>query len=391
MKPANLIFSILLISAQTFASDHIDGPVTTKHRVADLSDFYVFQSPTQKKNTVIVLNTYPLVASNGHFDSKLFYRIHVRKLNAHTLRTLEGSSNGLTLECSFSTPKDHHSHTPHTANCRTSNGLSVSNQFNQVLGNAIPIKMFHGMRSDPFFFNAEWAKAAIDGKLPPKAKSNTMDMLNILSIVIELDLNSIFPDHSLFAFSAEALTKAAPSTPTQRLDRIGRPEITNVSLFSTNSNRELRDLYNLEDTFELSDKARSIFKERLKKNISHYDSIDKTQNWTQDYLEVFTELLSHDYLIFDNAMPCSKDSFMEIERSHVQNLSHKTCGGRRLESDIMDSLYSIYIGGITNTAISDGIDGPSRTVSKTFPYLAPPDLSVAAKLKAFIGRKALGI
>lgn len=179
-----IVFTLFMPLSNTWASDHIDGPVTMKHRVADLSDLYAFSDSTNNENLNIVLNTYPLVASNGHFDSKVFYRIHINKLSPDSLQPINETGSLMTIECRFITPLDHHNHhTPHQSICSSNNGLKAKSTFNKVSEGTESMRVFHGMRSDPFFFNSDWAKSAIKGKINPPAKSNTMDSINVLSIV----------------------------------------------------------------------------------------------------------------------------------------------------------------------------------------------------------------
>ena len=58
---------------------------------------------------------------------------------------------------------------------------------------------------------------------------------------------------------------------------------------------------------------------------------------------------------------------------------HQTCGGRALNDDVMDTLFTLLINAGTGPTIRDGVDHSTRPASRTFPYLAtgesaPPDL-----------------
>ncbi|ODS22924.1 hypothetical protein AB835_11525 [Candidatus Endobugula sertula] len=65
---------------QAMASDHVDGEITIEHPVSDLSDLYAFPSPTDPKRLVLILNSYPLVPSNGHFSDRLTYSFLIKPL-----------------------------------------------------------------------------------------------------------------------------------------------------------------------------------------------------------------------------------------------------------------------------------------------------------------------
>jgi hypothetical protein len=61
-----LFFLIILASSGLKASDHIDGPVTQKNRVADLTDFFAFSTPNKPGFLSLIIDTYPVVSSHGH-------------------------------------------------------------------------------------------------------------------------------------------------------------------------------------------------------------------------------------------------------------------------------------------------------------------------------------
>jgi hypothetical protein len=48
-----------------------------------------------------------------------------------------------------------------------------------------------------------------------------------------------------------------------------------------------------------------------------------------------------------------------------------TCGSRSPD-DIIDTLYTVLVGGLDGPPISDGVDQPTQPTSRSFPYLVPP-------------------
>ena len=101
-----------------------------------------------------------------------------------------------------------------------------------------------------------------------------------------------------------------------------------------------------------------------------------------------TELLLADFLVVDVTKPFAEDSFLEIERAVLAGRPHTTCGGRSLNDDIVDTLYTVLVGGIDGPRISDGVDQATQPATHSFPYLVrpnpePPDLqTVLAALAA---------
>ena len=66
------------------------------------------------------------------------------------------------------------------------------------------------------------------------------------------------------------------------------------------------------------------------------------------------------------------ESFFEIEGPMLQGRAHITCGGRSLNDDVMDCLYTLLINAARGPRIGDHVDQATVPASQTFPYLAPP-------------------
>jgi hypothetical protein len=388
-----MLLLALLVSAFSFSSDHIDGPVTMQHRVADLSDLYAFPTPKKPGFLTVILNTYPIVPKEGHFSEKVSYTFYIRKASVQGSADRPAFATGeeVAITCSFVTPTEHENH---VATCK-GGGLETVSNFNEVVSSedSPNLRVYAGKRSDPFFFNSDWATAAsAKGKLLPPKNNDVMSQTNILSIVLEVNTNKIFAKpHTLFAIATEAMAKDSAEAKPKRMDRLGRPEVTNVSMVSHKNDAELRDQFNEHRPFQVDSASQQAFKERLVKNITYYDGLDKQQNWSETAKDSLATMIAEDFLVVDISKPCNGDTFFEIEKSLFLHKPYETCGGRQLTDDIMDTLFTIYIAGIDGKRIKDGVDHPHREVSTSFPYLAEPDLSLTARGKAFIARKLLGI
>ena len=85
-------------------------------------------------------------------------------------------------------------------------------------------------------------------------------------------------------------------------------------------------------------------------------------------------------MVVDASKPFAETSYFEIERSMLENRMHGTPGGRWLNQDFMDFIYTLYVNGGNGPPVNDGVDGPIAWSSRTFPYLAPrnPPKAVAA-------------
>jgi hypothetical protein len=263
----------------------------------------------------------------------------------------------------------------------TSTGPSTSfTVHDPACASADGLRVFAGRRSDPFFIDLAALQTSLAaGRLCfSDVGTNTGQGANVLSLVVEVPTEHLrgHGGGSLFAVAAE--TVVAGKLPI-RLERVGRPEIKNVLLASRehdtlNRDLELRDLYNLEDPYHQSKEYRRAYRARLTANLAHLDSLDGRRAWPLDAdgNHPLTSLLLADYLLVDVSKPFAPDSFFEIERAALEGREHESCGGRSLDDDVMDTLYTLLIGGLDGPRISDHVDQPTVPASPTFPYLAPP-------------------
>ncbi len=151
---------------------------------------------------------------------------------------------------------------------------------------------------------------------------------NVRSVVVEIECSPLLGESLLLAVVSETLVGGAHPV---RWERFGRPELENAIL-----------------------------------GMKNYDTVNRQ-------IHPLTELLLADYQIGDVSKPYGEDTFLEIERAAIAGRSHETCGGRSLNDDAMDSLYTFLINANKGSRISDGVDRPSKLASQTFPYLVEPN------------------
>jgi hypothetical protein len=64
----------------------------------------------------------------------------------------------------------------------------------------------------------------------------------------------------------------------------------------------------------------------------------------------------------------AEGSYLEIDRAVLAGRPHATCGGRPLNDDIVDLLFTLMVGGVDGPHISDAVDQatqPAPAVSPT--------------------------
>ncbi|MFF3920654.1 hypothetical protein ACFYZB_46170 [Streptomyces sp. NPDC001852] len=145
---------------------------------------------------------------------------------------------------------------------------------------------------------------------------------------------------------------------------------------SANRVVDLRDLYNEEDPFRLGPTYVSAYRSRLNANLAFFDGLDGKTDWTTqpDGTHPLTDLLLADFLVVDAAKPYAEDSYFEIERALLEGEAHTTCGGRSLNDDAIDTLYTLIVNAFHGPRVSDGVDQATMPASREFPYLPQPNL-----------------
>jgi Domain of unknown function (DUF4331) len=362
-------------------SDHISGPRALAEPIADITDVYAFPSPQRPGHLVLVLNTLPFAPPSALFSDGLVYRFRLRPLEAGQLShgvPVTRSEEELRFDCVFSDPGAGDGAGGQEGVCATPGGETVSFRVNDEQGGpGHGLRVFAGTRWDPFIMDAPAAlKTIATGELAfTDPGSIYLDGKNVLSVVLEVDAARFLGGATIVGVVAETLTRGRF---TVRIERVGRPEVKNMMLAPkqfdpVNRDLEIRDLYNTEDAFNLADNYLGAYRARLNANLAFWDGLDGKIDWPTDGNggHPLTELILADYLVVDVSKPYAEQgSFLEIERAVREGRTHQTCGGRALNDDVMDTLFTLMINGGHGPVIRDGVDQATRPASRTFPYLA---------------------
>ena len=372
------------------ASDHIDGRVTVDHPSADLTDLFVFPSPERRGWLTMILTLYPGVAPSGHFADQVTYSFFLRPArvvgSGHD-RHVE-TSGDYRVSCTFETP--HWPFSPHWVTCKSAAGAEVRAQVDDTEGELTDsLRVFAGRRSDPFFFDSGIAiDVGTSGVVPSPTGANSMTDLNVLSVVVELNVERELGPESGSMFAVVGETTVDEGDRARRIDRIGRPEIANIAL-APHGGASLRDVHNAGAPFDVQGMDTELIRQRLRENVVWYDKLNDTLEWTPESGNHLAELLLDDTLVIDTAKPCTGEHYFEIEQAILRGAPHTSCGGRRPNDDVVDVLYTLLINGGRAPQLSDGVDRPAHPASTEFPYLAAPSDGVVPRVKSFVA-KAVG-
>ena len=143
-----------------------------------------------------------------------------------------------------------------------------------------------------------------------------------------------------------------------------------------NQDLEIRDLYNMEDAFHLGDSYGGAYRARLNANLAFWDGLDGKVDWSTGRgrqpsadgtgSRRLPRGRRHQALRRAGLVP--RDRARRPKRE-----PHQTCGGRALNDDVMDTIFTQLVNGGNGPTIRDGVDAATCPATSTFPYLAPPN------------------
>ncbi|MGW5102950.1 DUF4331 family protein [Streptomyces sp. NPDC004100] len=361
-------------------SDHLSSVRALRDPVIDLTDLYFFPAPDAPGRLTAVLNLFPAAQPGAAFSDAVTYRIRMAPATVGDDGVIRADAQD---EIVFDVTFDDVGPNGDQAGLLIyGTGRNVA--FRTGTHGAVregEMSVFAGLRRDPFFMDvAKEVRTRAARQLAfTDPGEDSVAGLNVLSIVLEFDADAVLGAgrSPLWAAAAESLSRG---TPTARFERIGRPEAKNV-LLSVNGNDDvnrtvdLRDLYNLDDPFDVPPESADAYRSRLDANLAMFDRLDDAIAWpvADGAHHPLTEVILHDHLVLDTTKPFSERGYLDIERAALTGQEHDTCGGRWLNDDVIDTLYSVIVGGWDGTRVRDGVDAAVVPAARDFPYLAEPN------------------
>lgn len=373
-------------------SDHFSGPRAIAGPQCDICDLYAFPSPERPDHLVLVMDVVPRAMPTSTFSDAIIYRFRLRPASIAGSGATAAFAIGeqeVVIDCTFQRPRTlSDGSIEQIGRCRTPFADVVPFRMNDVSGRLRgDVSVFAGLRSEPFFLDfpalqqtlATGALAFTPVGTLKGPRGLDLDGANVLALVVE------FPIAMLRALGFDDLVAVVGETVADgkleiRLERIGRPEIKNLLLGpknrdTVNRDLEVRDLYNLEDPYHIGPDYRNAYRARLNANLAYMDSWDGKADWTLDAdgQHPITDLILGDYLVLDLSKPYSEESFFEIENAMLAGRPHRSSGGRSLNDQVMDTLYTLCVNNGHGPRISDHLTQSTQRATLAFPYLAPPN------------------
>ena len=367
-------------------SDHISGPRALADPIADITDVYAFPSPERPGHLVLVMNTLPFAKPSDLLSDGLVYRFRLRPLTAGAPgdpAPFAARDGGARLRLRLLAPAAddgaarragrhlHHAggrDGPVPGERRRWRLRARRPRLRRpALG---PVHHGRPRGAEDDRDRRSW-RSPIPGSI-------YLDGKNVLSLVVEID-TALLGGASLVGVVAETLTRGKFNV---RIERVGRPEVKNMMLApkqfdQVNRDLEIRDLYNMEDAFHLADGYLGAYRARLNANLAFWDGLDGKIDWPTDGNggHPLTELVLADFLVVDVTKPyVEQGSFLEIELAARRGEAHATCGGRTLNDDVMDTIFT-QLDQRRERARHPRRRRPGRRdpPRARFPYLSPPN------------------
>ena len=201
------------------ASDHQDSPATIARPGADITDPYLFPSPTTPGNVVVVMNVHPLIPSGQglttYFDPGVVYQMNFDTTSENSGGFPSASiTRNEVIQFTFGQPGPNQTVTvygPAAAPTTTSSTTLAAQSGTGTINTPFTVagmQVFAGAREDPFFFDlAQFLKILPDRNAGSTATSclptplggnntcptgwnavgsDTLKGYNVLSMVVEL-------------------------------------------------------------------------------------------------------------------------------------------------------------------------------------------------------------
>lgn len=391
-KNMRVAFAALLawgVASSARAADHLDTPSVIADPRVDIGDLFAWTSPDGRR-----LNLAMSIVGHS-FSDEHRYVFHIDS-GPRFGRTTTTTS----IDCRFSGGE---------TRCQAERADSVRGDASRpagLEGRNRRLRVFAGLRDDPFFNNVRGTRAAYNVAAEAVRNGATMDASgcprfdaaisrtileqwrrteggpakNLLagwtpvSLVVSIDLDVVDGGGETLAVWAETATVGG-----RRIDRMGRP-LTGNALLATLGPVTVGDA--LKEQYNQATPATSdAFIPEIEKSLGLYDGLDgrcgdqflaEPAPSTSRYL-LLAILLADDRLWINSmSRVCTQLFAVELAALGGRGELRGDCGGRSPNYDAVDVYRSLLVNGSTS-GVDDGVDRDDQVHSNAmFPFLAPP-------------------
>ncbi|MEZ4315898.1 MAG: DUF4331 family protein [Myxococcota bacterium] len=212
------------------ASDHFDGRASTRDPARDLTDVYAWVGEEAGQSRLaLVMNLHPYAGRRSRFSEDITYRLELRRASVEGTGpdTHVETGEAFRIDCHLTESRDamRCRLEPRGAHCPSCVRVLTARIDDPAGATADGIRMYAGLRRDPFFVNTLVVsrERGRQGDKPPKrldVTDNALVRASVLSLVFELDPSEVLGGDGMFAVAGRSVWQAyLPDTP-----RLGRLE-----------------------------------------------------------------------------------------------------------------------------------------------------------------------
>jgi hypothetical protein len=372
------------------ASDHDDGESEIKGRNLNLTDLYVFRESDQNTSAspddlVLIMNTNPrsVAGQQYYFSTRAKYKFNISRVSNN-----DATPTGLpdvVLEFEFGRPNGNNQQAYKLTvikdgKQRKIDGLTTALNETPIVSSGTvddsAVKVFAGLREDPFFFDVEQffrvragalGKGPAVGFRPPTEAVDFATGYNVNAIAVQLPVDLLQGSGSATTFDVWLTVTVPGSTKFNQVERVARPAVNEGLVFT---NDFLNTLNSVDPAFEAAalagvepaaSAAAPIVGEVKQTLLALGNSPERADALIQAFLP--------DVMRIDTTGPSGYANALNAKGSPIR--------GRLLLDDVIDITLSVLTeGAITSDNVSyEGTPGnPAQghnPLVESFPYLAP--------------------
>ncbi|MDQ6785934.1 MAG: DUF4331 domain-containing protein [Acidobacteriota bacterium] len=365
---------------QTEASDHIDSPIITQDRGADLADTYAFLDPNDNSKVVLIMSTQGFVVSGEHFgmaifDNNIRYRFEIEntgdaKPDAYVdVYYSKGLGRVTAQTATIELPNGK----KFTAPTTVSNQEYTAPEFVVTNNSETGASFYAGVADDPFFLDDTGANRMVASAimnpghpnlslLSERGGRDTYAGLNTLITAVEVPANML-RGRAGNVIGVNAVTQRRKTQKIRddnvvegdgdwvTIDRDGNPLVNNGLIPAPR-----KDEYNAAST---EDDAKGRFKDDIIKSLKAFNTDDA-------HIAMLAKVAVEkgDILRLDLSVP-NKGSGGGTNKDG----GFGKMGGRRLQDDVVDGTFTIINNG---KPLGDKVDGNDKPFLNQFPFVAKP-------------------
>lgn len=372
------------------ASDHDDGETEIKGRNLNLTDLYVFREGDQNPNAsaedlVFIMNTNPrsVARQQYYFSTKARYEFMVSRV-ADKDASPTGTPD-VTLQFTFGAPNAQGQQSYTMTMIDNGQSTSITGQTTALDGDPIvnsatvagsPVKVFAGLREDPFFFDVEQffrVRAGALGIGPAvgfRDPSEAIDFTtgyNVNAIAVQIPIELLKGDTEATTFDVWQTISTGSGKSFTQVERLARPAVNEGLVFT---NEFLNTLNSVTPAFEAAalagqQPAAGAAGPIVGEVTRTLKALGNDDERTNALIGAFLP----DVMRIDTTVPSGYGAALNAQGSPIT--------GRLLEDDVIDTTLSVLTNGaITSDNVSyEGTPGnPAQghdPLISDFPYLAP--------------------